>query len=297
MILTCPACATRYFVDEGAIPPAGRTVRCASCGNSWFAERDAAPDDALSLSAPAPADAWMTEPDPAPLESPEIPLPRRMRAQAVAKKKTREAVAAGVVWAVLSAAFVVIIVGAVLFKDSIVEIWPSAAGAYAAAKMPVNPVGLVIEGSQGGQGLQDGRAALIISGRERNVKTTAREPQPLLVGLFDKSGKRLATQRVIPTAGPIAPGDSRPFSVSFVDPPMNVAEFGIDFDFSAAKGGKAKPAEAAPPAKDNAQALHLRGPQTANTAAAAVKPVDAQPLPANSPYALPTAAADQGHGR
>jgi len=35
MILTCPACDTKYVVKDGAIPPAGRQVRCASCKHSW----------------------------------------------------------------------------------------------------------------------------------------------------------------------------------------------------------------------------------------------------------------------
>jgi len=35
MILTCPACGTRYAVKDGAIPPGGRQVRCANCKNSW----------------------------------------------------------------------------------------------------------------------------------------------------------------------------------------------------------------------------------------------------------------------
>ena len=38
MILTCPACDTRYVVKDGAIPPAGRQVRCASCKHSWHKE-------------------------------------------------------------------------------------------------------------------------------------------------------------------------------------------------------------------------------------------------------------------
>ena len=42
MILTCPACATRYVVKDGAIPPEGRQVRCASCKHSWHQEPDPA---------------------------------------------------------------------------------------------------------------------------------------------------------------------------------------------------------------------------------------------------------------
>ncbi|HEU0310282.1 MAG TPA: MJ0042-type zinc finger domain-containing protein [Sphingomicrobium sp.] len=35
MILTCPACDTKYVVKDNAIPPGGRQVRCASCKHSW----------------------------------------------------------------------------------------------------------------------------------------------------------------------------------------------------------------------------------------------------------------------
>jgi predicted Zn finger-like uncharacterized protein len=40
MILTCPACDTKYVVKDGAIPPGGRQVRCASCKHSWHQDPD-----------------------------------------------------------------------------------------------------------------------------------------------------------------------------------------------------------------------------------------------------------------
>src|SRR5258708_39734520 len=63
MILTCPECATGYFVDDAQIKPGGRSVRCAACGARWMAERDAplelisaSEDGGLARDA-APADA------------------------------------------------------------------------------------------------------------------------------------------------------------------------------------------------------------------------------------------------
>ena len=52
MILTCPACSTRYQADEAKFQPEGRQVRCAKCGHVWH---QAGPDAALLVAEPAPA--------------------------------------------------------------------------------------------------------------------------------------------------------------------------------------------------------------------------------------------------
>jgi predicted Zn finger-like uncharacterized protein len=36
MIISCPACAARYDVDDARFQPDGRSVRCAECAESWF---------------------------------------------------------------------------------------------------------------------------------------------------------------------------------------------------------------------------------------------------------------------
>ncbi len=38
MILTCPRCASRYFVADGQVGPGGRRVRCAECAETWAAQ-------------------------------------------------------------------------------------------------------------------------------------------------------------------------------------------------------------------------------------------------------------------
>ena len=55
MILTCPACGTRYQADEAKFPPDGRMVRCAKCSHVWHqAGLSRTPEPDLAIIAPEP---------------------------------------------------------------------------------------------------------------------------------------------------------------------------------------------------------------------------------------------------
>jgi predicted Zn finger-like uncharacterized protein len=79
MILTCPACDTKYVVKDDAIPPGGRQVRCASCKHSWHQDQEmvaAEPASAADIDFGGPPPA-----DPGHFEQPMADLPDQARAE------------------------------------------------------------------------------------------------------------------------------------------------------------------------------------------------------------------------
>lgn len=283
MILTCPACATSYFVPDEAIGPNGRRVRCKACGHDWRATLEDVP---LEL-----------EPEPAPseeieggvggydtfAETPAPELPRAFRARAEQKRRARQAAAAGAAWAAAAAVVLGLLTAAVLFREEIARAVPAAAGAYKALGLEVNIVGLEVEALRGRTTPHDpGR--VLVSGALRNIRDVEVVPPPVLVVFRDAKRAEVARRVVRLEGPPILPGQVQGFAVVLPDPQGRVAGLDVDYVLTAPEprtpGARATRGAKAPQgARDEGGLRRLSAVELGQEAA----PLDTRPAEGVSP--------------
>ena len=270
-------------------------VRCASCSASWRASPE--PPAPLELSAVAEEPAPMAAPAEAPAsesglvearaaERPADELPKAFRARAETERRTREWAVQSAIWTGIGAVFALLIGAGVVFRSDVVTLWPRTASAYASVGLPVNPVGLAIEDVKFQHGLQDGHPALVVSGMLRNIRPRAVTSPPLRIVLMDRQGKTLLARTAEADESDLAPGQSRSFRVSLLDPPMFASDLEVSFapSHDAPRLRSRTVGEIAPPPP---AAPHPDAPATLPRAMSLSPPIpDAKPLPPGSPYAL-----------
>ena len=273
MILTCPECATSYFVDDARIPSGGRTVKCASCGARWTAvkEEPAIPtsEDRQALAHPDPvvADALAAATQDAPVVATSDPEPAFQSTRLdTARPKRGKAPPKAAVWAAAAALAALVVTGAVMFRSEITRLLPGADGAD-----------LVIEGVKAQPTFEAGRPVLSVSGEIRNKGHEALEAPSLHIRLLDKSGKAVATTMAEAEDGHLPPGARRYFIVAVANPPRETHD--LEVTFAEAVKGKVKAG-----AKKQGAEVHAAEPHAA-------EPEEAKPLPPGSPDAL-----DDHHG-
>jgi hypothetical protein len=103
----------------------------------------------------------------------------------------------------------------------------------------------------------------------------------LRISLLNKAGKRLSTKIAQPADAVVPPGETRHFAIAILDPPASASQLEVAFAPETARKGVALPKASRAATPHAPETPVLRDDQ-----APAPAPVEAQPLPANSPYAL-----------
>lgn len=256
MILTCPECATSYFVDDARIPSQGRRVKCSSCGHRWIAGPEAPIPAALPAAGPpepeAPAEA---QPPPAArlgdeleITGPEvIPIPRPSPTDWSAQPPRSQARSSAILWAGVAAAIALAIAGAVVFREEVVRLWPGSSAAYAGLGFPVSS-GLTFEQVRAAPTFIGGRPALSVTGAIRNTRDRPAAAPPIRVSLLDRHGKPVSAKIARPIDASIPANSRRHFVVAILDPPNNASELEVRFETRDGRPGpRAAAALLAPP--------------------------------------------------
>jgi predicted Zn finger-like uncharacterized protein len=230
MILTCPACATRYQTDEAKFPPEGRQVRCAKCSHVWHQARTA-PEAPPPEAPPEPPAAAVPEPEPAPPE----PMARAYAARpALSQQQQRQpflpmlAVVLG--WIGLIAVVLLIGLSAVRYRQEISVIWPQSAGVYSSLGMNVNAHGIDFTDVDYHRESEDGQVVLAVTGRI--VNKGSRElpvPQDIRVTLSDASNHELYHWNFAPAIQTLKAGQSSVFRTRLSNPPATARHLEVRF--------------------------------------------------------------------
>ena len=158
MILTCPACATRYQADEAKFPPQGRQVRCAKCGHVWHQPGPVAATEAEAAATSDPAQAS----EPSLSRTRAFAPPATVPESEPLARGAMLAVAAG--WIALVAVILAIGFSAVRYRQQISVIWPQSAGVYSSLGMKINAHGIDFTHVDYHRESEDGQMVLAVSG-------------------------------------------------------------------------------------------------------------------------------------
>lgn len=213
MILTCPACATRYLVDSAAIGAGGRRVRCAKCGNSWTQQ--------------PPADAPMPV-DLAPPPSEPAPIPPGSNLPALRRRRANSSAAAG--WVSFALVVIGLVAALAAGRETIVQAWPAAALLYETVGWPVENAGngLQLARVRSTEKVENGGRVLVVEGEVTNTSGAPRSVPPLQATLMGSGGPMQSWTFRLPDSE-LKPKQSAPFQTTLRNPAGEASSVSVTF--------------------------------------------------------------------
>ncbi len=201
MIITCPACHTKFQLPPSSLGAAGRNVRCSSCGERWFVEA-------------------FTDPAPPPLDM--VPAERTDPGMVPSRRLTGWL--AGALLLLLAAA-------AIAGRNQIASHLPAMAPVYQRLGLSLElPLGIEFRDLGSERRLAKGLPVLVVTGEITNISGQRREVPPIRVVVLDADRRELDHGSFDPPEPALGPGDAARFEVELDAPPPEAKDFSVSFD-------------------------------------------------------------------
>jgi predicted Zn finger-like uncharacterized protein len=255
VIVSCPACATRFSLDAALLGTKGRTVRCAKCSHKWkqVPPPDEAPAESPAESPPVPEAAPPAESPPMPpaptaavAAAPEEPaptapetvapprarpdlrptgpitVPPKLRPMAPSKRT-------GYIPLVLMLGVLVgLLAAGYFFSGAIARVVPGADMIYRLIGLSASdPTDVLQLGNLKTE--MRGTSVLSIRGELFNPSEYPQDIPPMMVILSDKEGKQIGVMPFRLQEARIEPGETISFRKIYQDPPGGTQSVAVNF--------------------------------------------------------------------